>query len=81
LRGSLGWRHAFGEMTPISSFALPGGSSFTTAGVPIAGNAIVMVAGMDVNIIKAATFGIYYNGQVLHNIVDNGVRANLSWKF
>jgi hypothetical protein len=36
---------------------------------------------MDVNIIKAATFGIYYNGQVLHNIVDNGVRANLSWKF
>ncbi len=81
LRGSLGWRHAFGEMTPFSSFALPGGSSFTTAGVPIAGNAIVMVAGMDVNIIKAATFGIYYNGQVLHNIVDNGVRANLSWKF
>jgi outer membrane autotransporter protein len=81
LRGSLGWRHAFGEMTPISSFALPGGSSFTTAGVPIAHNAIVMVAGMDVNIIKAATFGIYYNGQVLHNIVDNGVRANLSWKF
>ncbi len=81
LRGSLGWRHAFGEMTPISSFALPGGSSFTTAGVPIAGNAVVMVAGMDVSIVKAATFGIYYNGQVLHNIVDNGVRANLSWKF
>ncbi|WP_025039889.1 autotransporter domain-containing protein [Nitrosospira briensis] len=81
LRGSLGWRHAFGEMTPISSFALPGGSSFTTAGVPIAGDAVVMVAGMDVNIVKAATFGIYYNGQVLRNIVDNGVRANLSWKF
>ncbi|SFN74018.1 autotransporter outer membrane beta-barrel domain-containing protein [Nitrosospira briensis] len=81
LRGTLGWRHAFGDRTPLSTFAFAGGSSFATAGVPIAGDAIVISGGLDVNIIKAATLGIYYNGQVLHNIVDNGVRANLSWKF
>jgi outer membrane autotransporter protein len=81
LRGTLGWRHAFGDRTPLSTFAFAGGSSFATAGVPIAGDAIVISGGLDVNIIKAATLGIYYNGQVLHHIVDNGVRANLSWKF
>ncbi|SEO54049.1 outer membrane autotransporter barrel domain-containing protein [Nitrosovibrio sp. Nv6] len=81
LRGMLGWRHAFGNRTPLSTFAFTGGSSFATAGVPIAGDAVVMSAGLDMHIIKTATLGIYYNGQVLHNIVDNGVRANLSWKF
>ncbi|WP_159462722.1 autotransporter outer membrane beta-barrel domain-containing protein [Nitrosovibrio sp. Nv4] len=81
LRGMLGWRHAFGDRTPLSTFAFTGGSSFATAGVPIAGDAVVMSAGLDMHIIKTATLGIYYNGQVLHNIVDNGVRANLSWKF
>lgn len=81
LRGSLGWRHAFGDRTPLSTFAFAGSSSFATAGVPIAGDAIVMSAGLDVNVLKTAMLGIYYNGQVLHNIVDNGVRANLSWKF
>ena len=80
-RGTLGWRHAFGDRTPLSTFAFAGSSSFATAGVPIAGDAIVISGGLDVNIIKAATLGIYYNGQVLHHIVDNGVRANLSWKF
>lgn len=81
LRGMLGWRHAFGDRTPLSTFAFAGGSSFATAGLPIVGDAVVMSAGLDMNILKAATLGIYYNGQVLHNIVDNGVRANLSWKF
>jgi outer membrane autotransporter protein len=81
VRGSLGWRHAFGELTPLSSFAFADSSSFITAGVPIAGNAVVIAAGLDVNIMKTATLGVYYNGQVLQNIVDNGARANLSWRF
>jgi outer membrane autotransporter protein len=81
VRGSLGWRHAFGELTPLSSFAFADSSSFITAGVPIAGNAVVITAGLDVNIMKTATLGVYYNGQVLQNIVDNGARANLSWRF
>jgi subtilase-type serine protease len=81
LRGSLGWRHAFGEMTPVSTFAFANGSSFATAGVPIARNGIALAGGVDAHVLGAATLGIYYQGQILHNIADHGIRANLSWKF
>lgn len=75
VRGSLGWRHAFGELTPLSSFAFADSSSFITASVPIAGNAVVIAAGLDVNIMKMATLDVYCNRQVLHNIFHNGVRT------
>ena len=81
LRGTFGWRHAFGEMTPVSTFAFADGASFATAGLPIARNGIVLAGGMDAHVLGAATLGIYYQGQILHNIADHGVRANLSWKF
>jgi outer membrane autotransporter protein len=83
LRGSVGWRHAFGEMTPVSTFAFANGSSFATAtaGVPIARNGITLAGGVDAHVLGAATLGIYYQRQILHNIADHGIRANLSWKF
>ncbi|ABB74781.1 Outer membrane autotransporter barrel [Nitrosospira multiformis ATCC 25196] len=81
LRGSIGWRHAMGEMTPVSTFAFANGSSFATTGVPIARNGIVLTGGVDAHVFGTATLGIYYQGQILHNIADHGVRANLSWKF
>ncbi len=81
LRGSVGWRHAFGEMTPVSTFAFVNGSSFATAGVPIAPNGITLAGGVDAYVLGAATLGIYYQGQILHNIADHGIRANLNWKF
>ncbi|MEO8992016.1 MAG: autotransporter domain-containing protein, partial [Nitrosospira sp.] len=81
MRGTLGWRHALGNLTPLSTFAFDTGSSFVIAGVPIAGDAMVMAGGVDTNFTKDATLGIYYNGQVFNNILDNGVRANFSWRF
>ena len=81
LRGTIGWRHAFGEMTPVSTLAFAGGSSFATAGVPIVRNGIVLAGGVDAHVLNAGTLGIYYQGQILHNIADHGVRANFSWKF
>ena len=81
MKGTLGWRHALGNLTPLSTFAFDTGSSFVIGGMPIAGDAMVMAAGMDTNITEAATLSIYYNGQVFNNIVDNGLRANFSWRF
>jgi len=81
LRGSVGWRHAFGEMMPVSTFAFANGSSFATAGVPIARNGIVLAGGVDAHVLGAATVGIYYQRQILHNIADHGVRANFNWRF
>lgn len=81
LRGTLGWRHALHERRPVSRFAFADGASFDTSGLAIPRNAIVMAAGLDAHVSGAATLGVYYHGQILHNIVDNGVRANLTWRF
>lgn len=81
LRGTIGWRHAFHERRPISHFAFAGGSTFDTAGLAIAHNAVVMTAGLDAHVAGTATLGVHYHGQVLHDVIDNGVRANLTWRF
>jgi outer membrane autotransporter protein len=45
LHGMLGWRHAFGDTTPLSRLAFAGGDSFAIAGVPIGEDAAVIEAG------------------------------------
>lgn len=81
MRGTLGWRHAFDNVTPFSTFAFAGGSAFNIAGVPIARDAAVVDAGMDFVIAKGATIGISYNGQLSNAAADQSVRGNIVIKF
>ncbi|WP_348642098.1 autotransporter domain-containing protein [Mesorhizobium sp. B2-3-10] len=80
-RGMLGWRHAFGDVTPTSSFAFAGGDAFTIAGVPIARDAAVIEAGIDMKVSPNATLGLSYSGQFGGGAFDKGAKANLSVKF
>jgi subtilase-type serine protease len=64
-----------------SMMATAGGSAFTIAGVPIAQNAAVVEAGLDLKLFQDATFGISYNGQFASNARDQSVKANLAMKF
>ncbi|WP_258584586.1 autotransporter outer membrane beta-barrel domain-containing protein [Mesorhizobium sp. AR02] len=80
-RGMLGWRHAFGDVTPTSTFAFAGGDAFTIAGVPIARDAAVVEAGLDLKMSANATLGLSYSGQFGGGTTDNGAKANLSVKF
>jgi outer membrane autotransporter protein len=80
-KGTLGWRHAFGDTAPVSQMAFAGGSAFTVAGVPIARNAAVLDAGLDFAIGKHATLGVSYNGQFGSGVTHHGVRGNLQVKF
>lgn len=77
-----GWRHAFGEVAPVSiqCFAA-GGSAFTIWGVPIARDAAVIEAGLDYAIAPNATLGVFYNAQFGSNLADQGIKANLNIKF
>jgi outer membrane autotransporter protein len=81
VRGTLGWRHAFDDDPTHSALAFNLGSTFVTAGTPIAGNAMIMAAGFDANITKVAILGISYTGQIFDSVIDNGIRANLNWRF
>jgi outer membrane autotransporter protein len=81
LRGTFGWRHAFGEVVPTSILSFAGGSPFSIAGVPIAKDAAVIDTGLDFVLSPNATFGVSYNGQFGYGVSDQGVRANFNMKF
>ncbi|MCZ8546090.1 autotransporter outer membrane beta-barrel domain-containing protein [Mesorhizobium qingshengii] len=80
-RGMFGWRHAFGDVTPLSTFAFAGGGDFTIAGVPISRDAMLVEAGFDVQLAQNATLGLSYAGQFGPDAFDNGFKANLGVKF
>jgi outer membrane autotransporter protein len=82
VRGGLGWRHAFGDVTPASTVAFAGGGdSFTVHGAPIARDALLIEAGLDFAITPKANLGLSYNGQVANGARDHGVKASLGVKF
>ena len=80
-RGTLGWRHAYGQDTPVSTLALAGGSPFTVAGVPIARDSLLIDAGLDMALSRTITVGLSYSGQIASHARDHGLNANLNWKF
>lgn len=79
--GTLGWRHAFGDVHTDVTEAFMGGSPFTAEGLPIARNALVLDTGLDLQVAKNATLSLSYNGQIAHRAVDSGFKGGFTWKF
>jgi len=79
--GTLGWRHAFGDVRTDTAEAFTGGSPFTVEGLPIARNALVVDTGLDLQVAKNATLSLSYNGQIAHRAVDSGFKGGFTWKF
>jgi fibronectin-binding autotransporter adhesin len=80
-RFSAGWRHAFGDVTPLSAFSIAGSDPFTVAGVPVLRDAAVIETGIDVNIRPNVAFGISYGGQLGSGANDESVKGNLTFRF
>ncbi|MDR2856624.1 MAG: autotransporter domain-containing protein, partial [Novosphingobium sp.] len=79
---TLGWRHAFGDVTPTTSLSFAGGGdTFTIAGVPIAKDAAVIDLGLALPVGENASLGFSYNGQFGSGITDNGVRVSFHLRF
>ncbi|WP_181172297.1 autotransporter domain-containing protein [Mesorhizobium sp. B2-2-3] len=81
VRGGLAWRHAFGEVDPEATLAFAGSNPFSVAGVPIARDAAVVEAGLDLAISRSASLGISYAGQLAHDRQDHAFKANLAVSF
>jgi len=79
--GTLGWRHAFGDATPLSKQAFSDGNAFTVAAVPIARDAAIMETGLDFGLSPSATFGLFYTGQIANDAQQHGFKANLAARF
>lgn len=80
-RGMLGWRHAFGDASPLATLAFAGSDLFTVSGVPIAKDAAVLETGLDLNLTAAATLGISYQGQFGNGASQNGFNARFKITF
>jgi outer membrane autotransporter protein len=74
LRGMAGWRHAFGDVTPVSNLAIEG-VGFAATGVPIAEDAFVAEFGVDAHINANTTVGVSYTGQIGEDAQDHGAKA------
>lgn len=80
-RGTLGWRHAFGDVTPTAALAFAGGAAFGVAGTPIARNTLLLEAGLDVNLTDTVTLGLSYTGQIAQDAVDQSIRGTITARF
>ncbi|TEA76606.1 autotransporter domain-containing protein [Allopusillimonas soli] len=81
LHGTLGWRHTFGDKTPTADLAFAGGDAFAIAGVPIAKDAAVIEAGLDLALSPNASLVIAYSGQIGGGVSDHGLKVNFSMAF
>jgi outer membrane autotransporter protein len=82
IKGTIGWRHAYGDETPFSvmRFAV-GGDAFGVAGVPITRDAAVVEACLDFTLTPAAALGVSYGGQFGSGLADQSVKATFNVKF
>lgn len=81
-RGTVGWRHAFGDVDPRSWMALSGGaSSFNVTGAPIARNSLLVEAGLDMNVAANITLGVAWTGQFAERAQDQSLKGNFAIKF
>ncbi|WP_223615224.1 autotransporter family protein [Phyllobacterium calauticae] len=81
-RGMVGWRHAYGDVTPQAQLAFAsGGESFDVSGLPVAADAALVEAGLAFDIGKATTLGLTYTGQFSSGVNDNAVKADLTVRF
>ena len=82
-RGTLAWQHAFDDVTPYAAlaFQVAPAAPFTISGVPIARDALLAEAALDLAIGRNATIGISYTGQIASNVTDHAAKGRFSWRF
>ncbi|WP_425104884.1 autotransporter-associated beta strand repeat-containing protein [Ancylobacter sp.] len=79
---TLGWQHAFGDVTPSSTMQFAGGlTPFTVSGVPVAEDALLLEAGLSYALSPNAQIGATYAGQLSGDASQNTFTAQFSLKF
>ncbi|MEG5563088.1 autotransporter domain-containing protein [Enterobacter ludwigii] len=81
LYGSLGWQHAYGDKNTSSRMAFAGSDAFITQGQAVDEDVMVGDIGVSVQLPRAATLDVGYQGQLGQDTRINSVNANLRWSF
>lgn len=80
---TLGWQHAFGDITPSStmSFIQGGSQPFNVFGTPIAKDAMLVEAGIAYKLSDKGNLALNYSAQFAPTSVQNALTARFSFQF
>ncbi|WP_346899615.1 autotransporter domain-containing protein [uncultured Roseibium sp.] len=81
LNGTLGWRHAIGDLTPDQRLALSGLDPFTVQSVPLDRDTALVEAGLALTISDRTTLDLSYQGTFGKNARDHGANARVNIRF
>ncbi|MCJ2050615.1 autotransporter domain-containing protein [Methylobacterium sp. J-070] len=81
LRGSVGYRRAFGDVVPAALLRFGTGPAFLSAGVPIDRDALVAQVGLDLAVAPNASLGVAYTGQTGARAQDQAVKGSVTLRF
>lgn len=81
VNGSVGWRHAFGDVDPAARMAFAGSDGYAVAGTPIAENSLRVEAGVSAQLTGNADLSVSYGGQFGDGVTDNAANLRLNFRF
>ncbi|WP_321342296.1 autotransporter domain-containing protein [uncultured Cohaesibacter sp.] len=81
LSGALGWRHAFGDVTPVSTVRFDGATPFSVEGASLSRNAALLEAGASLSLSDNARLAFGYKGQIGENAREHSLNIHLSARF
>ncbi|MEG0053065.1 MAG: autotransporter domain-containing protein, partial [Comamonas sp.] len=81
VRATVGWRHAFGDVTSEKTMAFEGGQNFTVAGSPLARNTAVLGLEGEVALSRTAALVLGYRGELGSGQRDHAANVKLRWSF
>ncbi len=81
LKGTLGWRHAFGDVKQTATMAFEGSSSFTVTGAPLARNTALLGLQAEVELSRRAALELGYQGEYGSGTRDHAVNVKMRWAY
>jgi outer membrane autotransporter protein len=81
LRGTLGWRHAFGDLVATTTHRFAGGDAFTVEGIALAREAAIVEAGADLAFGHGGLASLTYGGQFGDGMADQRIRVDVRLTF
>ncbi|MEM8844804.1 MAG: autotransporter domain-containing protein [Pseudomonadota bacterium] len=81
LNGLFGWRHAFGDRNPNSTYSLAGSDNFTIRGAQIAKDAAIVELGVQMKTSKTGTLSLFYGGELSGKTQLHSGNINFSVRF
>lgn len=83
LAGSAAWRHAFGDVEPVSraAFASAPASPFSVRGTAVSEDALALEAGIGLRLDEGTLLTLGYSGEYASGSRDNGLKAELRVEF